>query len=145
MTWLSPAIDPNLPMELLNGSGMVVELCFLICMARYLWVETRKRGFGVREWLTLQLPPSMNFVVAVMVFDSGVWIRSSLIWSWRRFFHGAPFNSVQVIVLGFGAVALIFGSLCKIRSITKPDLGNGPWLISAGLTALFVVVTVVSH
>ena len=58
---LSLRIDPDFPLELLNGAGMVVEFFFLSWMMRYLWRETRRRGLGVKEWLRWELPPSMNF------------------------------------------------------------------------------------
>lgn len=138
MTW---TIDPNLPLELLNGGGMVVELFFLIYMVQYLWKETTRRGLGVRTWLAGQLPPSMNFAVAVVVFDVGVWARSVDIWVWRRFFGAAPFNMTQIIILGLGALAILLGSLCKVRAITKPDYGNGPWMVALGSTAAFIAAT----
>lgn len=131
------SFDPNLPLELLNGAGVVLELCFLSWMAVYLWRETRRRHLGPRNWF-FGLPPSMHLAVAIFVFDSGVWLRSSVIWAWRRFFGAGDFNATQLGILGFGGAVIVVGSLCKIRAITKPDYGDGPWLASAGAVALFL-------
>lgn len=137
------AVDPNLPLELLNGGGMVVEFFFLGWMIRYLWNETTRRKLTWRTWLAGHLPPSMNFAVSVIVFDIGVWIRSVDIWVWRRFFGAADFNQPMILILAGGAVAILLGSLCKVRAITKPDFGNVPWLVSAGATAVFVAASVI--
>lgn len=128
--------DPGLPLELLNGAGVVLEFCFLSWMALYLWRESRRRNLKARDWL-FRLPPSMHLAVAIFVFDSGVWLRSAVIWMWRRFFHAADFSALQLGLLGVGGFVLVVGSLCKIRAITKPDFGNGPWLMSAGAVILF--------
>jgi hypothetical protein len=132
------AVDPNLPLELLNGGGMVVEFFFLGWMCRYLWKETRRRKLGFLAWSRGALPPSMNFALAVVVFDIGVWVRSVDIWVWRRFFGAAAFNLAMIMILAGGAVAILLGSLCKVRAITKPDFGNSPWLISLAATVAFI-------
>ena len=119
---------------------MVLELCFLACMAVYLWRETARRGLGVRAWF-LHMPPSMHLAIAIFVFDSGVWLRSAVIWGWRRFFGAGDFGAMQLSLLAYGGAVIVIGSLCKIRAITKPDYGNGPWLASAGAVALFLGVS----
>lgn len=119
---------------------MVVELFFLGWMIRYLWKETARRGLGWRHWLHRQLPPSMDFAVAVVVFDGGVWLRSLTIWAWRRFFEASDFSVVQIGLLAAGAAAIVIGSLCKIRSVTI-DYGPGPWMLAAGALAVFVGAT----
>lgn len=136
-------IDPNLPLELLNGAGTVVSAFFLASMVRYLWNETIRRKLGVRQWLTMSLPPSMNFGAAVVLFDVGVWVRSVDIWIWRRFFGAGDFNALQLIILVAGAFAIVLGGLCKVRAITRPDFGDGPWLAAAATTAAFLVLTAV--
>lgn len=138
-------IDSALPLELLNGAGMVLEFCFLSLMALYLWRETRRRGLGISEWAHGGLPPSMNFAIAVMVCDGGVWVRAVVIWAWRRIFGGGDFSNWQAAALAFGALLIVLGSLCKIRAVSKPDYGNMPWLLSAAATLAFVVVTMVPH
>lgn len=137
------AVDPNMPLELLNGAGMVVEFFFIGWMARYLWNETTRRKLTWRTWIAGHLPPSMNFAVSVIVFDIGVWVRSVDIWVWRRFYEATAFNGPMILILGVGAVAIILGSLCKVRSITKPDFGNMPWMVAATATALFVASAVI--
>lgn len=137
-------IDPNLPLELLNGAGMVLEFCFLSWVAVYLWRETRRRGLTWRDWF-FRMPPSMHLAVAIMVFDGGVFMRSSVIWIWRRYLGAGDFSVLQLSLLGYGGMLIVVGSLCKIRAISKPDYGDGPWLISAGAVAAFLLATVIFH
>jgi hypothetical protein len=110
-----------LPLDLVNRNGMVLEAFFIFLLATYLVRETRRRKVSVREWL-FRLPPPMNFVLAVMVFDSGVALRSA----------GLP---------AIGGLVLIVGSLCKIRALSRPDWGDGPWLLGVawvmGITLVY--------
>lgn len=138
-------IDPALPLELLNGAGMVLEFCFLSLMALYLWKETRRRNLGFFEWSHGHLPPSMNFAIAVMVCDGGVWVRAVVIWAWRRIFGGGDFSNWQAAALAFGALLIVTGSLCKIRAISKPEYGNMPWVLAAVATVIFVTASMFPH
>jgi hypothetical protein len=135
-------LDPSMPMELLNGAGMVIELFFIVFLSIYLWRETQRRGFGFRGWWGWHLPPSMNLAVAVMAFDIGVFVRTAVVWAWRRFYQGSDFGTMQVALLALGAIAILVGGLCKIRAVSFPDYGHGPWLATAGATALFAAATV---
>ena len=134
-------VDPSLPLELLNGAGMVLETCFLSCMALYLFREVRRRQLSVRDWV-FDLPPSMHLAVAIFVFDFGVCLRSAVIWIWRHFYKAGDFGLIQMSLLAYGGAIIVIGSLCKIRAITKPDFGNGPWLMSLAAMILFILATV---
>lgn len=138
-------IDPNVPLELLNGSGMVVEIFFLVWMVRYLRKETTARHLTSADWMHGRLPPSMNFIVAVFVFDSGVALNRMVIWVWRRFFGAGDFGVLQLALLAVGGLMIVIGGLCKIRSVTKPDLGNQPWLRALGAVLLFVLATLLTR
>lgn len=138
-------IDPNVPLELLNGSGTVVEIFFLVWMIRYLKKETTACGLTVSDWLHYRLPPSMNFVVAVFVFDSGVALNRLVIWVWRRFFGAGDFGVMQLAMIGLGGLLILVGGLCKIRAVTKPYRGDGPWLRALGAVLLFVLATLLTR
>src|SRR5436305_1352890 len=89
-------VDPNTPLELLNGCSMVLEIIFLAWMARYIVKEALKRGLTLRQWVHGELPYSVNFVVAVFFFDSGICLRTIVVWYWRRFYGGGDFGFVQL-------------------------------------------------
>lgn len=131
--------DPNLPLELLNGCGMVVEVIFLAWMAQYLRNEARTRHLTLRQWMRGDLPYSVNFVVAVFFFDTGVCLRSIVIWVWRRFTGASDFGVVQLSLLAIGGVLIVFGGLCKLRGVTNPDF-RGTWPYRPWVRAAFVVV-----
>lgn len=129
-------VNPNIPLELLNGGGMVLAVFFLSWMAVYLFKESVRRKLGVRDWLG-RLPPSMHLAVAIFVFDLGVVVFLAVVW-WRVFYAAADFSETQIVLLALGAVTIIVGALCKIRAITKPDHGNWPWLMALAALAVFL-------
>lgn len=128
--------DPRLPLELLNGAGMIVDGIFIAWGAHYLFREADRRGLALWEWV-VETPPHMNLVVAVLVHDAGVWLRSLVIWSWRRF-YGGDFGPWQGALLAAGALLIVVGGLCKIRAVTRPDHGDGPWLACLYVLAIFL-------
>ncbi len=130
-------VDPNVPLELLNGGGMVLAAFFLWWMTIYLLKESTRRKLRALDWFG-RLPPSMHLAVAIFVFDFGVVIWLAVRWTWRMFYGAADFGEAQIILLGIGSVVVIIGALCKIRAITRPDHGNWPWLMALAALAVFL-------
>lgn len=123
-------------LEMLNGGAITPELIWLVLLTRYLVRESHRRGLHAWDWF--KLPPSMNLMLAIFIVDSGTWIRSVIIWLWRR--NGAgDFNDIQVTGLMFGGALIVLGFLCKIRALTKPDEGDRPWLRSAAISAVALI------
>lgn len=132
-------MSSNLLLELLDGGGMVIEAFFILFLLMYLRKETLRRGIGIKEWYHFDLPPSMNLAIAVLVFDFGVFLRTAVIWAWRKFYGAAEFNPNQIMLLSFAAVVIILGGLCKIRAVSFPDYGHFPWLMTALMILLFIL------
>lgn len=128
-------------LEILNGGAVTPELLCLILLAVYLCRESRRRGLHALDWF--RLPPSMNLVLAMFIFDFGVWLRSITIWIWRRFFGGGDFTALQMGLLIVGGGLIVVGSLCKIRALTEPDYGRTPWLLASIATLAAIVAIVV--
>lgn len=131
--------DPALPLEILNGVGVILAVCFLIFLTVYLAREHKARNLRLWDWF-FRLPPSMHLVVAIYVFDLGVVVRAGVIWIWRRFFAGGDMTLTQLSLLLFGAGIIAIGSLCKIRAISKPTFGNWPWVAALGIVLLYLAV-----
>lgn len=127
-------------LEMSNGASGLVEMMFMALMVRYLYLEAKRRRLRRRDWF-FRMPPSMHLAIAILVFDLGVWMRSALIWVWRKFYGAGEFSTMQLMVLGVGSLIIIIGSLCKIRAVTKPDLGNSPWLIALGVVVVFCALS----
>jgi hypothetical protein len=125
-------------LEMLNGGAITPELLWLVLLSIYLMRETRRRGLNALDWFAL--PPSMDLILAVFISDSGVCLRSVTIWAWRRFGGGGAFNPMQELLLIAGGALIVVGALCKIRALTRPDHGDGPWLLSMALTAVVLVL-----
>ena len=136
-------MDPSFSLELINGATHIVGAFFLWHMAVYLVRETHRRRLKLRAWF-FKLPVSMHFAVAILVFDFGVWMKAFVVWIWRML-GAAPFTLTVMTLLWIGSLIILIGGLCKIRAITKPDRGNGPWLLAAGAVVVFVVVTMVQR
>lgn len=128
-------------LEILNGGAIVPELLCLVLLGVYLSREAHRRGLHALDWF--KLPPSMNLVLAMFVFDSGVLLRSITIWVWRRFFGGGDFSALQTCLLIIGGGLIVVGSLCKIRALTEPDFGRAPWLL-ASIATLAAIVAIVA-
>jgi len=132
------AIDAAVPLELLNGMGMVLSAIFLVLMVWYLWKETRRRKLPLSRWF-FRLPPSMHFAVAITVYVFGVMLRTSAAWCWRRFGHGGEIGVLTFAMFGISAVIIAVGAICQIRAVSKPNWGDGPWLLSTAAVIGFVM------
>jgi hypothetical protein len=132
-------------LELFNGSEVILKGIFMLWALRYLWLETRRRGLHFIDWFRFRLPPSMGFIIAVIVSDSSEWLRSAAIWVWRRFYHGGELVPWQIAALLTAGFIGILGGLCKIRSVTKPDYGDEPWLVCLAMVLVFVAISLLSR
>lgn len=137
-------INPNFPLELLNGAGGIPETIFIFVLGLYLFREARRRQLGLRSLVRFQYPPSMNLAVAVLVFDIGVCTRSWTIWIWRQNGAGA-FDFWQIAALAIGGALIAVGGVCKVRSLTLPDYGHIPWVMTALAIGIFVGVSLSTH
>lgn len=128
-------------LEMLNGGAVTPELLWLVLLAIYLSRESQRRNLRWFDWF--HLPPSMSLMLAVFISDAGVWLRSFVIWNWRRSGGAGEFNELEVAVLIFGCTMIVLGFLCKIRAMTEPDHGRKPWLIAAALTVIALAAMLV--
>ncbi len=87
----------------------------------------------------------MSFIVAVIVFDFSSWLRSLVVWTWRRFYHSGAFAEWHLWLLLVAGVIGLVGALCKIRAVTRPDYGDEPWLICLGLVLTFVAASLAAR
>lgn len=116
----------------LNGVSVAICGVFMVWAIVFLWRETRRRKLTPID-LVIRMPPPMCFTFAVLVFDSGVWLRAMVIWVWRRFYDSGPFGPYQLAGLTAGAFLIAVGGLMKVRAVTKPDWGDLPWMCCFGL------------
>lgn len=126
-------------LELMNGGAITPEFLWLVLLGIYLCREASRRGLHALDWF--KLPPSMNLILAVFICDVGVHVRSAIVWWWRVRTGGTgDFTPFESGVLIFGAVLLVVGFLCKIRAMTKPDHGNGPWLVAGAASVVALLI-----
>ncbi len=113
-------IDPAFELELLNGDGVITGAVFLAYVVAYVRWQMHTLGLGFWDWALLRLPHHINFAVSVMVYDTGVWMRSVAIWVWRSFMGAGPMPMWLFGVLMLGALLIVAGNLCKIRALSDP-------------------------
>lgn len=142
ISFLAPSKDFNsFFLEMLNGGAITPELFWLVLLAHYLATESKRRGLHAFDWFSL--PPSMNLMLAIFIVDAGVWIRSVTIWAWRRFDGSGDFGAISSCSLIVGGALIVFGYLCKVRALTRPDHGDGPWLAAMASTVVVLVAMLV--
>lgn len=130
-------MSSTLFLEILNGGAVTPELVCLVLLTIYLSKEAKRRGLRRRDWF--KLPPSMNLILAMFVYDIGVFIRSVSVWAWRRFSGGVgDFDGIEGLALVIGGALIVIGSLCKIRALTRPDHGDAPWLAASAASAFMI-------
>lgn len=134
--------DPGFSLEIINGAAHIAGLFFLWHLGLYLYRETRRRHLSAKDWF-FGLPVSMHLAVAILVCDIGVWLKAVVVWIWRAYYGAGQFSATMLAALWVGSLIIVVGSLCKIRAITRPDHGDGPWLIAAGAVAIFVMATII--
>lgn len=115
----------------LNGASIFPAISCLVLLGLYLSRESRRRGLRSMDWF--KLPPSMNLVLALFIFDVGFCLRIIATWIW--FVAGERIAPVETL-LAVTYVTVIIGLLCKVRALTQPDHGMIPWFSVALLTLL---------
>lgn len=128
-------------LEILNGGAVTPELIWLGMLTIYLGKEARRRGF--RWWNWFHLPPSMDLMLAIWIFDAAIVARSWVVWAWRRFDDGGDFAEWHLAALTVSGFFILAGALCKIRAWTRADYGNWPWLVSCLLTIISIIGLVI--
>ena len=128
-------------LEILNGGAITPELVCLVLLTIYLSKEAKRRGLRRLDWF--KLPPSMNLILAMFVYDAGVFVRSVAVWGWRRFSGGTGnFTGPEGLALIIGGALIVIGSLCKVRALTRPDHGDGRWLVASASSAIVIVALI---
>lgn len=141
MTASLDLVKPGFLLEILNGGAITPGQIWLVMIAIYLSKEAKRRGLRAFDWF--HLPPSMDFMLAVFIGDLGVEVKAIAVWVWRRFFDAGDFSVMQTGLLMLGSTLIVLGFLCKIRALTKPDCGNGPYLKAAAWTVGVVILLLI--
>ena len=128
-------------LEILNGGAVTPEVIVLALLAIYLSKESRRRGLRTLDWF--HLPPIMNFILAVFIYDTGVCLRSETVWIWRRFSGAGDFSAIEGGLLILGGALIVLGALCTVRALTHPDHGNRPWLVASTLSAIAIMALII--
>jgi len=128
-------------LELLNGAAIVPAIIVTVLLTRYLVKESHRRGLHGLDWF--HLPAGMNLVLAMFLFNNAVLGERIIKWAWRRFLGADDFGIAESGALIFCGALIVIGSLCKVRALTHPDFGNGPWLMATAISAAAVVALLV--
>jgi hypothetical protein len=130
-------------LENMNGAAIVPALICTWLFARYLLKEGKRREKRLFDWF--HFPPGMDLVLAMVFFNTMVLGERMTKWVWRRFLGADDFRGVETFFMFLFGAGIVVALLCKIRALTKPDYGNGPWAWSAVATAVAIFIMLVSR
>jgi len=120
-------MKPELFLEVTGGSSIIPLLIVMVILAIYLFNEADRRQANF-NWL--HPPPQMDFAIAVFIVILGILINAISIWIWRRIYNASDFDIIQLMALGLSRTLTVFGAICMVRALTKPDLGDKPWYLT---------------
>jgi hypothetical protein len=136
----------NFILEQANGSTSVLTFALLVFLTFYLcdWLHYKKMNFLAAFFVGL--PPAIALASILYLEKVGTLMTRLVALVWRMTGGGkTPFTLVQTYFLLAGAIVTAIGLLLMIRLLTMPRFGNWPWLVSAGLAGVFLVVNSVIH
>jgi hypothetical protein len=120
-------------LELANGEWVIVCLCLLAFLIYYLLhVGRAYKLLTVRR--VIRLPMGMRLAIGIAVVCVGMISRSAPIW-YDRFTHDGVLTSISMMekALLIGTAISITGFCCIMRVVTRPMLGNWPWMLTLAL------------
>lgn len=133
----------NFTLEQINGSVALLTFFFLCWCSFYLWEFFKYRGTYSWRTALVGLPPAIGLAVVLYVEKSGTLITRAVVWVWRWTTGGVElFTMSQQVFLFIGSALTAAGMLLLIRILTRPRLGEWPWIASGLVTAGYVLVSV---
>jgi hypothetical protein len=133
----------NTTLEIINGSVAILSFLLIFFLLSYLISDIQREGFSARNFLIKST--AISLVVALLVEKSGTFMTRTIVWAWRTRGGTLPFTTVEGFFLISGAVFTAFGLIMMIRVLSRPQLGDWPWMTSATVSLLYVAMEVIVH
>lgn len=140
--------DLNFILERINGVIIVQSFCLLIVLLVYLYWEIRLGKMSWRDIFMARIPIGMSLALALLTEEIGILTLRGAIYAWRRFGGGetaSPMNRSERISLLVGTLICAVGILWLTRILSRPMFGDWPWLVAAGLSAVYLSQAFVLH
>lgn len=127
-------------LEILSGAWSILLLCFMVFLIVYLIGQWRENKLTWKDlWA---LPLGMAVAFAMLVQSAGSFSSRATVWFWRHFQGGQPLSDLNIQALAISAFVAAIGILMMIRVFSRPRYGELPWIVSAAITAIYVLMAV---
>lgn len=131
-------------LELLNGTSSILVFFLLVWLSFHLYDRHSEDGIGIVASV-LGMAGGVSLALYLYVEQAGLFLTRAVVFNWR--INGAmyPFTFSQNIIFGLGAFMVSSGILLMIRLLSRPRFGEWPWVMTAAVTSLFVVIRTAIH
>lgn len=148
-------LEMNFILETVNGVVMILSAFLLVCLTLYLIMQIRRYKLPWNFVLGMAPTAVPATVLAAVVLGAALYVEKTgmlltrlAVFSWRRFGNGEAGGSMNVTereVLMAGTILSAVGALWLIRILSKPVLGEWPWIVSTIIGAGYVTIAVAVH
>lgn len=134
----------NTVLELINGNLTIVRLAMMLGLLYYIVRQSVELGMTAKQWL-FALPAELALASSFFLNDISEMARTSVVWFWRFTTGGTGSLSVSILIwLGAAGVVAVLSLLWAVRVVTRPWLGEGPWILTAIVCFVYTVTALLS-
>lgn len=128
----------NQASEMSNGVWAILAFWLSIFLTHHLVMVWRSHHFRWKSFINL--PLSMQLAIGMLVVTIAILINQTAVWYARHTNFGvfSEQASSSVIFL-VGKTVGIVGLLCILRTVSKPALGNWPWLSALASVGVYLI------
>ena len=138
-------VNLNFILEQINASTSLLIFFFLCWSSWYLWEFFAYRGYSWRT-IFVGLPPAIGLLLILFFEKIGTLMTRATIWAWRAGTGGTlPFTDTQTAFLLAGATFTAIGILFLIRVLSRPRLGEWPWMGAGIIAGGWVLISTLIH
>lgn len=133
-------VAPNLDrlLELSNGLWTIVSVSLVIFLSYHLIKVSILRKITFRMWF-FRLPLSMQLALGILIVALGIAMRSGQVWVDRLLHAGELSPSFGTHTFVFGTLVAVTGFMCILRVLTRPMLGNWPWVVTTLVMVAYIL------
>ena len=136
----------NFILEQINGSTSILTFFFLCWAACYLLAFFEYRGSHSIGSAFVGLPPAISLMLIMTSEKVGELTTRFTVWTWRFTTGGVlPFSDVQTVFLTLGVTGTAISVLLLIRILSRPYLGEWPWMGAGLIAGGYVVISTLFH
>jgi len=128
-------------LEMANGIWTIVSVWLVIFLAYHLIMVSAQRRIWRRG---LKIPLSIQLAIGIWIVCIGVLVTRAVVWV-SRFSNDSfiELRGIETVSFVCGTLIGLAGFMCILRVITRPMLGQWPWLSAMGCCVIYVIWSVI--